>query len=207
MDSYISNDHVIQLFRIASHQETNQRDAKIIYNKIITSLSFLVLNCTKQYKKYQNYPDLVQDGFIGLIKAVNTFDANKFPNFFVYAVQWITNEIIRSIKKNSVVRGPKKQEILYFADIEDMPINQTDEVTPLDKICDHESFFGVNKAVALLGQQERRILGVLFSEQELTLRDASKQCGISHERIRQIKNRAILRLRENKRLLEITVGV
>ncbi|CBY92062.1 RNA polymerase sigma factor rpoD [Mycoplasma haemofelis str. Langford 1] len=69
-------------------------------------------------KKYLNYgfpmEDLVQEGFFGLMKAVQKFNYNLGNKFSTYATWWIRQAIVRSIaEKYRVIRVPVHlQEII-----------------------------------------------------------------------------------------------
>lgn len=73
----------------------------------------LVYYIAKRYTETQEsntrepFEDLVSIGTIGLIKAVNTFDASKGFKFATYATRCINNEILMNFRRNK----KKRQEI------------------------------------------------------------------------------------------------
>jgi len=74
---------------------------------INANLRFVV----KIAKKYQGYglplPDLINEGNIGLMKAVNYFDADMGYHFITYAVWWVKSSILNAIAKNGkIIRIP-----------------------------------------------------------------------------------------------------
>lgn len=87
---------------------------KEILNKIIESNLRLVVYVAKRYYDKSvslSFLDLIQEGNIGLMKAVDKFDVDKGYKFSTYAVWWIRQEIIRAIKKNGkFIRIPFYQE-------------------------------------------------------------------------------------------------
>mgnify|MGYP004520685397 CR=1 FL=1 len=68
-------------------------------NKVVESYLFLVL---KVAKKYQNlglpFPDLIQEGNIGLLKAIESFPMKKDYCFSTYAYTLINKRISRALK-------------------------------------------------------------------------------------------------------------
>ncbi len=69
--------------------------------KLIVSQLRTVINVAQQYKGY-GLPeeDLVQEGNIGLMKAVKNFDINHNVRLYTYALIWIKSEIQSYIIKN-----------------------------------------------------------------------------------------------------------
>ena len=51
------------------------------------------------------YEDLVQEGFVGLLKAVNSYRHDENVRFSTYANICVKNKIISSLKKNSLING------------------------------------------------------------------------------------------------------
>lgn len=70
--------------------------------KMITSNLKLVINiASKHRKKGLSFKDLVQEGNLGLIKAVEKFQYQKGFKFSTYATWWIHQSITRAIKDKS----------------------------------------------------------------------------------------------------------
>ncbi len=64
--------------------------------------SGLVVKIAKKYARNQSQlDDLIQEGFIGLIKAIRKFDPELGWNFSTMAVWWIRDEILRYVLKET----------------------------------------------------------------------------------------------------------
>lgn len=74
---------------------------KIAEKKIIESNLRFVLKIAREYM-YTGLPlqDLIQDGNLGIIKAIYKFDETKGFNFISYAVWWIRQSITQSVYEN-----------------------------------------------------------------------------------------------------------
>jgi RNA polymerase primary sigma factor len=77
-------------------------------NKLIQSNLRFVLKVAKEYS-YTGMPleDLIQEGNLGIIKAVERFDTEKGYKFISYAVWWIRQSILQAAyENNNSVRLP-----------------------------------------------------------------------------------------------------
>lgn len=76
--------------------------------KLIESNLKLVVSVAKIYARCGlPLPDLIQEGNVGLIKAVESFDPEKGFRFSTYAVAWIKQGIIRAIERHGrAIRVP-----------------------------------------------------------------------------------------------------
>ncbi len=76
--------------------------------KLIESNLKLVVSVAKVYSRSGlPLPDLIQEGNIGLIKAVSSFDPDKGFRFSTYAVAWIRQAITRAIERQGrAIRVP-----------------------------------------------------------------------------------------------------
>ena len=71
-----------------------------------SNLPFVVAIAKKYANRGARLDDLIQEGNVGLMKAIEHFDAKKNVRFATYAVWWIRAYITRYLKDNrSQVRG------------------------------------------------------------------------------------------------------
>lgn len=217
----------------------------------------LVVNIAKQYSP-RNEPDalldLIQEGNIGLMRAVDRFKPDFNTRFSTYGVYWIRQAILRALKSRRLVRLPENvvdrmllmqrtRQRLYqmlgrdpsgeelakemktsSVEIQRLETAANDivsleatvrggeegETSLQDLLSDHEadepqdladaSFMQqqVQAAVATLPPRERRIVDARFglsNNNPKTLEEIGEDFGISRERVRQLQNVALSRLR------------
>lgn len=200
----ISNDEIIACFvEIENLKKSNNledtKQIKNIQNKIIKNLSFLVYRMAKQYKRFENYEDLVQDGFIGLIKATKKFNYTMFPNFYIYAEQWIKHNIKRSASRFDVVYNPKRKRVVY-AEINESESEECAE-SPEEIFLNKEAQYWVKEVLKEFSERDQEIMERMFGlndRPKQTLREIGPDFNLTHERIRQIKNHVLLKLKKNQ---------
>lgn len=86
----------------------DEKRKKQIRNKIAETNLRLVVSVAKRYKKQGNeLLDLIEEGNIGLLKAIDKFDVNLGNKFSTYATWWIRQGVERSIAdKSKTIRIP-----------------------------------------------------------------------------------------------------
>ena len=157
----------------------------------------------KYYTQASNQEDLISIGTIGLIKAINTFRADKNIKLATYASRCIENEILMFLRKNSSQRTEVSFDEPLNTDwdgkellLSDVLGTEGDVVLrPIEADADRKL---LSDAVGMLSQRERDIITMrfgLWGQKELTQKEVADRLGISQSYISRLEKRIILRLR------------
>ena len=178
-------------------------------------------------KQYQNQglslPDLINEGNLGLIKAAEKFDETRGFKFISYAVWWIRQSILQALAEQSrIVRLPLNQVgslnkiSKAFSKFEqenerrpspeelagELDVLVNDDSPMADRSLVNESLAReIDRALSTLTDREKEIIQMFFGigQQEMTLEEIGDKFGLTRERVRQIKEKAIRRLRQSNR--------
>ena len=272
MDNFIDYDKKFLNFSMRQSLLTKEEEISYIkkwqvskneksLNKIVSSHLRLVISIANKFKNY-GIPinELVQEGNIGLMQAIDKFDLNKDVRFSTYSSWWVKAAMQSFILKNwSIVRigTTAAQKSLFFKlksimtkiekennstfndyhqrkladelgvkfkEIEvmkgrlsgsDQSLNATlsenSELESQDLLIDQRPSPEqnailtkdtktisnlINEALNKLPDREKKIIGARqLSENTVTLQELGKDLGISKERVRQLENRALGKLK------------
>ena len=86
-----------------------QAGDKEAYNKLVEHNIKLVISIAKRYQKQDvSLPDLIQEGNIGLLKAIERFDVTRGNKFSTYATWWIRQAIMHFLENDAkTIRLPR----------------------------------------------------------------------------------------------------
>lgn len=175
-------------------------------NKLIEHNLRLVVYIAKRFENTNiNIEDLISIGTIGLIKAVNTFKAEKKIKLATYASRCIENEILMFLRKHNA----QKTEISF-----DEPLNVdwdgnelllsdvlgTDENTVESSLEDAAELQLLKKAIERLSPRERQIIDMRFGlngRREKTQKEVADMLGISQSYISRLEKKIMQRLKRD----------
>ena len=224
-----------ELSKLITSGNLTENEIKEINKELLEGNLRFVITVAKQYQNQGlDFPDLIAEGNLGLMKAINNFDWSKNLRFISYAVWWVKQSILQSLNDNSrTIRLPvnvvqdlhrakkeiesnggklddKFQNLPSMIDL-DMNINE-DGDTLVDVIKNEgadmpdEAFNGKDllkaKLISLLNvldEREKVIVEDYFglTGTQRTLEDIGSDFNLTKERVRQIKEKALRKLRND----------
>ena len=252
-------------------EEHNAREAAkgnmAARNKLINGNLRFVVNVAKRYQG-QGIPlaDLISEGNIGLINAVERFDAERGYHFISYAVWWIRQSILKALcEKSRLIRLPanraseliqiekakkliahdinSESEIHEIARLLSMDENHVEEmiliskemvslenvINPVNgnsqlgsfiedtryKAPEHEAIQkslekDINEMLNSLDSKEAEIIRCRYGlgrKTPMSLNEIGKHFDLTKERIRQIEQKAMVRLQHPNRKMKLEAYV
>lgn len=197
----LTREQEYDLARRAKKGDTSARETLARSN-----LAFVVSTARKFANRGARLDDLIQEGNIGLMKAIEHFDPKKNVRFATYAVWWIRAYVTRYLKDNrSQVRGGQGERVTMADFSLDAPMDDESDMTFLERIEDpdegpQEAYLAQEKDQEVreaLGRVRKRIgdLGWDILQERLTqdrprtLEELGARWGVSRERVRQVELR------------------
>jgi len=231
---------------------------EVARRQLIRANTRLVVSIAKKYRGHGvSFLDLIQEGNLGLMKAVEKFDYRRGNRFSTYATWWIRQSITRAlpaqgrtiripIQMSARIRGlyktsqlmeqelgrrptpeeiakemelePRKVRLMLQASYQPLSLEKPvgeDEDSELGDFIEDEHIDSpadtvgqgllaerLEQVLDTLTPREARILRLRFGLQDghsYTLKEVGEKFGLTRERIRQIQNEALRRLRHPRR--------
>lgn len=199
--SPLSRDEELSLWeRYKKNNDIAARD------KIIKSNLKFVASVAKPYQGLGlSYSDLIAEGNVGLMRAIEKFDYEKGFRTISYSVWWIKQAILEALNERNLLKG---DELPSYSENdttkEDDASNHTGTQTEMEdsdyitQLKNNEMRSTILILMGCLTDRERMILTNYFGlgpEDEMTLEEIGKKLGLTKERVRQIKEKALKKLR------------
>jgi RNA polymerase primary sigma factor len=168
-----------------------------IKNLLIRSNLRLVVSIAKKHMRpTDNFFEMVSDGNISLIRAIEKFDFSRGFKFSTYASWSIMKNFARSIPAQNIQRDRYRtgSEELFLSSIDP----RTDQFE--QEMANQRQHEAIEKILNRLDERERNIImlrfGLTKDGESQTLEQLGGRFGVTKERIRQLEHRALLKLRK-----------
>lgn len=204
LDSYFRE---IQNIRKLSKKEERelsvrikQGDREALNDLVYHNLRFVV-NIAKNYRN-SNVPfaDIISEGNMGLLHAATKFDGDKNIKFISYAVWWIKNSInecIETYNRNTEVINYEDYVIDNCKDVDkELNLVNEDFEEKINNLQGRRD--AVDDLLKCLHEREIKILTLFYGlndGKEMTLDEVGKCMHLTNERVRQIKDTALSKLK------------
>lgn len=168
-----------------------------VKNFLIRSNLRLVVSIAKKHMKPGgNFFEMVSDGNMSLIRAIEKFDYTQGNKFSTYASWAIMKNFARTIPKEYTrldrFRTGKDEVFTQFAETRQNPFQE--------EIVNRTQHQAILEILDQLDERERDIIcfrfGLDYEQEPLTLEQVGNHFGVTKERIRQIEARALKKLKK-----------
>lgn len=159
-------------------------------------------------KKFENtsvpLEDLVSIGTIGLVKAINTYDATKNIKLATYASRCIENEILMHLRRTNKLKNEVSIDEPLNMDSDGNELLLSDIIGTdddcvfkgLEKAVDNQL---IKESIQKLSKREKIIMELRFgfiSGREKTQKEVADMLGISQSYISRLEKKIIARMRK-----------
>lgn len=168
------------------------------------------------------YDDAFSEGFLGLMRAAELYEEGHGAAFSTYACNWIMQSLIRAAETWTIIHVPvyvvreskvspeaelllqKAQRIRLFGQAGTMDERENTDAEPYENTiaerdacepcCPDELDKVWAAAPRILDARKLRVLVMIYRDGAI-LDDVAAELGVSRERVRQLRNQALARLR------------
>jgi len=192
-------------------------DQRALSKLVEANLKFVV-SIARQYKgKGVAMEDLVSEGNIGLMKAATKYDASKGVRFVNYAVVYVREAMQKAIDRELIVSAPtgaaanvEGSATASYPRSLDAPLGHRTNVSLISVLVNQDAPMAdervhseaieeaVEYALGVLDERETKVVNAFFgiNQERETMAEIAEDLDLKRERIRQIRDKAVRKLRK-----------
>lgn len=165
-------------------QQVKEGNEKALEQLVSANLRFVVSLASKYQGKGLPIDDLVNEGNIALIKAARSFDPTKGSRLVIYAASRIRQAMEKALGE--------EEESANMKELKDGSGNNTEAGLFDSALSPFDPEFST------LDEREREVIRAIYGigQPVQTLAEVGMQLGVSRERARQIRDKALRKLRK-----------
>ena len=193
-----------------------QGDERALNRLIEANLRFVVVIARQYQGQGLSMEDLVSEGNLGLMKAARKFDATRGLRFVNYAVVFIRQQIEKAVRKESDEQRVESTRDGQTRSV-DAPLGSKANVSLLSVLVNADSpqadqrvynaslEDAIERSLQTLNERETIVVNAYFGigEERQTMAEIAERMSLKRERVRQIRDRAVRRLKKNMKLFRM----
>ena len=179
-------------------------------NRLVEANLRLVAHVAREYQRQGlAMDDLISEGNMGLVKAATKYDASRGLRFAGYAVVYIRRAIEKALQRESSEKMLESRANGQKRSL-DAPLGAKPNISLLSVLADGNSPLAdgraystaleeqAERALHSLNERETRVVMAYFGigQEHLTMAEIASDMGLRRERVRQIRDRAVRRMRK-----------
>ncbi len=190
----LSHEEETDFFHLMANGDNSAREKLILHN-----LRLVAHIVKKYYSSVKEQDDLISIGTIGLIKAIDSFKAEKGARFATYGGKCIQNEILMHFRAQKKLLNETSMDDSIDVDKDGNPLTYMEILSEDDNVLET-----VDKSIRLsvmmkaienaLDEREKKIIEKRYGLKgggELPQREVAKQLGISRSYVSRIEKNAL----------------
>ena len=187
-------------------------------NELLEANLKFVFDIAKKYSgRGVSMGDLISEGNLGLMRAIEKFDESNDVKFISYAVWWIRHSILNAIQKRKLnesveLESGVSNDSVFANRLSDEEDDTVDGYNPSIFDDEADTYERMNKQNALinkmfesLSQREMKVITHYFGIEgckKMNMIEIGEELGITSERVRQIKNQGIRKMRTSAMMFD-----
>ena len=190
-------------------QRIRRGDERALNRLVQANLRFVVAIARQYQGKGLPMDDLVSEGNIGLMKAAGKYDAGRGLRFVGYAAFFVRQQIERALKAESAEQRVENSRDGQTRSV-DAPLGSKTNMSLLSVLVDGNAPLAdervynasveraVMAALQVLDEREQHVVNAYFGvgQENLTMAEIAQDMGLKRERVRQIRNHAIRKMKK-----------